>query len=1743
MADLTDFMHGYRVRAFQNLDPPMMATPVIEGTQGTTSYTYCASFTTINGETTQSDSVVVATGNATLAPTARVLLSVASVPPAVTAINYFKLVGSTYRLIGTGTPTVPYVYDQGQATTATTPSLTNTSGRPEYLALGYHINEYRQRQEGIDEQALKFTADKKLWDTIFNDGDIVDGLGCSNTSGNTWAFNDGKIYLYGRIIDISGANVTITGTGNERVGVVPSADWVTPNEDSTLRAHADEGTPAIYGLQGADRLTVTFTWGVDQVGQVDIQEFVDGAKKLLTLPIERSELDKKLAQRTYDVSGNFSVQNFPLSAVEHPTDTTKIGIKVDGGSAYPNGFYVEIPASRTVWLNKATDYANVNESRLDPFIYTGGMNGWNSWSASAVIGSDAIYLPTTVGNHRYKCTARTGDYKTGTAEPTWPVTPGETVNDNNVTWTCLGDDFDLSGLTLLVTVGSGSEHTVTFGSNNMTAAQVAAAIEAALNAVPTSGNLCDAQTGTALVKLYAIDGKSLTLNASSTALAELGWVSGTTTARGQRIYPCGNTYIKDVSDLSYLYETVITLTRSSVNAYDLVTDLYSIVGISNSLTDCHDSVFNYTVNTDYIKGTTVYPQSINWAPGGIEPTAGHTYYAKVKKAYLPTKGVRQLCKVINSTVVKGAAGATDTLTLGGSPTITRIYNDTTTTISGTPKDVVRILAVKDSNGDLIDDYSGQYTLRKNSDSLQHATSQLSWASATTQPNVGATYYVDYEIWKHTTEGDYVSADSYDMYSYIEGDSTSGINLRDCVDFRTTSGVLPYPGEDCSLDYNYYLYRVDKLAIDDFGNITTITGTPSLVPVVPMDQTSLMTLAIIRLQPYTYSAASVVIEPLETLRLTQKGIKDLQTQLDWMRYYLVKNSQEQQVANSSAASTGTVGGIFSDAVTGFGNIDVTFNKNGISQTAAVDIQSREIRLKATRTRKTLSLPSDLAGSTNVHRRGNNIVLDFTSSIMMEQPKAGVFVNCAVDFTYDSYYGQVQLTPSLDSFTDHTQAPAVNIKDEDNNFKEAVQALSAQLFHDIDWGNWRTTSGKGVSRESIIAASSAPYGSAAYESVPVWHTAYNDGVGWWNVESTSQLAGTNWNSADTMRRGYLDYHAIATGTQERSGVRTALIPGTITRDLGNLVVDMSVVPYMRTKDDAGNPFQVAVFVTGLMPNADHAITVGGIATNFVYNSSPSNHAGTIGTNTYQGYSTVRSSNNGILTGYFNMPSGVKAGSANVKVFLYNAPASSQGSATFSSQGYNVKQQQTTIGVPTMKLDRETKTETRELVSINTVYVDPLAQSFLIPSTGPSYRYICAAGLYFKSKPTTNDKPITVQIRNMVNGVPGTTTLASKVLLPSDVNVSDNSSAETMVYFADILGYTAGTSYCLVVAPGKDNTDYNIWMSQLGVNDILTQEIISTQPNWGVAFHSPNNESWSEWTLRDFKFKIYEATFKTSGEILWNNIDTSPAQNSMFVLGAEEFSGPGTNAAWYYSNDDGTSWKGFNQNLDVDTLALWTGLRYKTVITGTGAPYQVGESSGTLLFYNDASSNHIMPNYNFPDDLNYPNSITLSADIAASGTNGATGTSVTPYISIDDGDTWVEVEPEVGYTPTYSSGSFYKNEFKTPGEVTITDATNTTPIVIASAQARYHDNAVVLIAGVGGNTNANGVRRLKNCTANTAQLVDPVTGNDIAGNAAYTDTGTMRMNQWSQIRGYWKLDTTDRISTPKLTNLGSVCIREEV
>lgn len=70
--------------------------------------------------------------------------------------------------------------------------------------------------------------------------------------------------------------------------------------------------------------------------------------------------------------------------------------------------------------------------------------GFAAWAASTVYSAlfgrfgPSFVTPLTENGFFYQVTATTGDAMSGSMEPTWPTTIGNTVVDNHVTWTCVG---------------------------------------------------------------------------------------------------------------------------------------------------------------------------------------------------------------------------------------------------------------------------------------------------------------------------------------------------------------------------------------------------------------------------------------------------------------------------------------------------------------------------------------------------------------------------------------------------------------------------------------------------------------------------------------------------------------------------------------------------------------------------------------------------------------------------------------------------------------------------------------------------------------------------------------------------------------------------------------------------------------------------------------------------------------------------------------------------------------------------------------------------------------------------------------------------------------------------------------------------------------------------------------------------------------------------------------------------------
>ena len=764
-----------------------------------------------------------------------------------------------------------------------------------------------------------------------------------------------------------------------------------------------------------------------------------------------------------------------------------------------------------------------------------------------------------------------------------------------------------------------------------------------------------------------------------------------------------------------------------------------------------------------------------------------------------------------------------------------------------------------------------------------------------------------------------------------------------------------------------------------GNFRLLSGAPATgLPPIPPDQEGTLSVAIIKIKPYTYTAADAVHVSTEAIRITQRGLQNLAERIERLEYWNTINSLEQEVY--SGAPSADVPGLFTDALTGFGRMDLQFSKGGIEHTAALDRYERRLLLPASKTKEVIKV--DLPNSTHVRKAGNTIMLDYQPSVVMSQPYAGITVNGAADFVVNNYYGTITMSPAVDAFIDSQQLPAINV-DFDNSLSPLLDAFNAeQRANNIEWGEWNRT------RTERLGVSET------------------DGQDFFGHEVQHFQRATAW-------------------SMTRSGTVQTMVPGGTQVDLGNRVVDMTIQGMMRTTYDDGSPFTISLDIRGLVPNADHACTFYGKPVDLTYDSSPANAAGQAGSATYQGKSTAKTSNDGCLTATIIVPSGVPVGTAEIVVFYHADPDISIARNVFTTVGFMQSNQSTTVGMPGMAT--ETVEESGVWVEITRRGWDPLAQTFTLKN---NLTYVSGIRLYFSSKPSTGT--YTVQVRDTVNGYPGPNIIASTTLYADDVDISSDGSVYTTFTFNNVVGYKGGTEYCFVGLPGGNSTEWNLYAAELGTIDLLSGLRIGTQVHDGVLFHSPNARTWEPWTKRDLKFDILESNFENDCQIVFENL--TGLQASRLVMQFEQFVCPGVNVKWSYSVDGGTSWDSFNPRVEVNLETIITQVQLRVDITSTGGNYQIiDEYAGILLLLHEDAANYIGTNQYFTDPLYYPNAVTVTLDLDTDGTNGGSivsGTDVTPYVSFDDGETWTEVPLKSGYTPVAKADPYYTYAFELTG-----------------------------------------------------------------------------------------------------------------
>lgn len=191
-----------------------------------------------------------------------------------------------------------------------------------------------------------------------------------------------------------------------------------------------------------------------------------------------------------------------------------------------------------------------------------------------------------------------------------------------------------------------------------------------------------------------------------------------------------------------------------------------------------------------------------------------------------------------------------------------------------------------------------------------------------------------------------------------------------------------------------------------------------------------------------------------------------------------------------------------------------------------------------------------------------------------------------------------------------------------------------------------------------------------------------------------------------------------------------------------------------------------------------------------------------------------------------------------------------------------------------------------------IDPLSQSFFVDSnTFEKGMYVTSIDLFFRTKPT-NDGPtaspnannayVTIDIRELDNGFPSSELVSSTdnaLVKNADINISEDASLATKFTFKNPIYLSPGVDYCFTVKPSNNDSNFALWVAELGAIDITEpnkQSRIESAYNSGVLFSSSNDKTWTVKQNIDMKFTMRVAEFDTttSKVAYWNNIPLTTA-----------------------------------------------------------------------------------------------------------------------------------------------------------------------------------------------------------------------------------------------------------------------------
>src|SRR5210317_1160050 len=443
--------------------------------------------------------------------------------------------------------------------------------------------------------------------------------------------------------------------------------------------------------------------------------------------------------------------------------------------------------------------------------------------------------------------------------------------------------------------------------------------------------------------------------------------------------------------------------------------------------------------------------------------------------------------------------------------------------------------------------------------------------------------ITFDYFTHGT-GDYFDVDSYsgavdyeNIPSYTSDTTGEVYELRDSLDFRPrvgASSTINSGGQDrkwqtvdsaldteastvnvvkfessVTTDHEYYLQRVDKIFLDKEGNFKVLKGASSLSPEIPGSLDNAMHLYTLFIPAYTLDIADVGIEAVDNRRYTMRDIGRLEKRIENVEYYtqlslLESAAQSLQIQDADGFDRFKNGFIVDNfaghGIGDAGNLDYKVSMDYAKGEMRPTFHEDAIQLIERDDDGTAIVAADRTAA-NYQKTGDIITLPYTEATLIDQPYASKSVNVN-PFGIFTWIGSIALTPTNDEWKETERAPELVINNDDGSWDTLVKESGNPNLQSVELGT-------------------------------VWNEWQNHWTGVSSSNSTETYKRRQGHGWGVMQR---DIETITrTGTRTRVGIRQVLVPKTVTQNVGDRILSVAFVPFIRSRT-------ISFSATRLKPN---------------------------------------------------------------------------------------------------------------------------------------------------------------------------------------------------------------------------------------------------------------------------------------------------------------------------------------------------------------------------------------------------------------------------------------------------------------------------------------------------------------------------------------------------------------------------------